>query len=248
MSATHRVRFTLVAGATAVVIGVGFTAVGLNRHSASVANRASADAPLVAAETTDEPGTELLDDVAAPDDPATTAPTSTPAPKATTAKPKPTPSKTTAPAKKKKADAPATSGSVLSQVLTHINAARAEEGLPALRLDSSLSKASALHNQLMIGGCGLSHQCSGEGDIGKRFSAQGVDWRTAGENIGFGSADSGTSAIVRAANGLTDSMLAEVPPEDGHRKNLLSKSFTRIGLSVVRDGKGIVWMTQDFVG
>jgi uncharacterized protein YkwD len=133
-------------------------------------------------------------------------------------------------------------------VLAHINAARDKEGLPAYRLDSSLSKASALHNQLMINGCGLEHQCSGEGDIGKRFSAQNVDWSSAGENIGFGSANSGNSAIIRAADGLTDSMLAEVAPEDGHRKNLLSKSFTRIGLSVVRDGKGIVWMTQDFVG
>nr|BFE69753.1 hypothetical protein GCM10020092_030540 [Actinoplanes digitatis] len=133
-------------------------------------------------------------------------------------------------------------------MLAHINAARAEEGLLAYRLDSSLSKASALHNKLMIDGCGLSHRCSGEGDIGTRFSAQGVDWSSAGENIGFGSAGADNSAIVRAANGLTDSMLAEVPPEDGHRKNLLSKSFKRIGLSVVRDGKGIVWMTQDFVG
>ena len=43
-------------------------------------------------------------------------------------------------------------------------------------------------------------------------------------------------------------MLAEVPPEDGHRKNLLSKSFKRIGLSVVRESGGKVWLTQDFVG
>jgi uncharacterized protein YkwD len=248
MSATHRARFTLVAGATAVVIGVGFAAVGLNRQAPSAANRASADTPLVAAEATDDPGTDLLlEDAEAPPTPST--PTSKPAPKATTARPKPKPTqrKTTAPATKK-AEAPATSGSILDQVLAHINAARAEEGLPALRLDSSLSKASALHNQLMINGCGLEHRCSGEGDIGKRFSAQGVNWSSAGENIGFGSAKSSNSAIIGAANGLTDSMLAEVPPEDGHRKNLLSKGFTRIGLSVVRDGKGLVWMTQDFVG
>jgi uncharacterized protein YkwD len=98
----------------------------------------------------------------------------------------------------------------------------------------------------MIGGCGMSHRCPGEADLGDRFSAQGVRWSSAGENVGYGSAGSSTSAIVGAANGLTDSMLAEVPPEVGHRKNLLSKGFTRIGLSVVRDGKGLVWMTQDF--
>ena len=52
---------------------------------------------------------------------------------------------------------------------------------------------------------------------------------------------------MTAANGLTDSMLAEVPPNDGHRENLLNTGFTRIGLSIVRDAKGITWMTQDFV-
>jgi uncharacterized protein YkwD len=137
---------------------------------------------------------------------------------------------------------------IVEEVLAHINAARADEGLPALKLDDDLSKASALHNKLMIEGCGLSHQCSGESDIGERFSAQGVEWRAAGENIGYGSSGNSTAEIVKTADGLTDSMLAETPPNDGHRKNLLSKSFTRIGLSVVRDSKGLTWMTQDFVG
>ena len=143
---------------------------------------------------------------------------------------------------------PKTSGSVLERALAHINAARTAEGLSALRLDAGLSKAAALHNQLMIKGCGLIHQCSGEGGIGDRFSAQNVRWSSAGENIGYGSAGSSDSAVLGAANGLTDSMLAETPPNDGHRKNLLSKGFKRIGLSIVRDSGGRVWMTQDFVG
>jgi uncharacterized protein YkwD len=133
-------------------------------------------------------------------------------------------------------------------VLDHINAARTDEGLAPLSLDTALSKAAALHNQRMIDGCGLSHQCSGEGGLGERFSAQGVRWSSAGENIGFGFAGNSDAAIVKAANGLCDSMLAEVPPEDGHRKNLLSKGFERIGLSVVRESGGKVWLTQDFVG
>jgi uncharacterized protein YkwD len=140
-----------------------------------------------------------------------------------------------------------TNGSILDQVVAHINAARAAAGLSALTLDAKLSKASAIHNQLMINGCGLQHQCSGESGIGDRFSAQGVRWTSAGENIGFGSSGSGDADIIKAANGLTDSMLAETPPDDGHRKNLLNTGFKHIGLSVVRDSKGITWMTQDFV-
>lgn len=274
ISAAHRFRYTLAAGATAVVIGVGFTVVGFNRQGSGSPNRASGDAPLVVeppAYAAGPGGDDLLLDDAAtvpgsasPSAPANSiTPTSKlpptsrppaiskpPATEATTKpKPKPTKAKTSAPAAPSQpADAPATSGSILDQVLAHLNAARADEGLAAYTLDASLSKAAALHNQLMIDACGLAHQCSGEDGIGGRFSAQGVQWSSAGENIGYASAGAGDADIVKAANGLTDSMLAEVPPEDGHRKNLLSGGFKLIGLSVVRDGKGVVWMTQDFVG
>ena len=47
---------------------------------------------------------------------------------------------------------------------------------------------------------------------------------------------------------LTQGMIDEKPPNDGHRKNILSKSFKRIGISVIRDAKGTVWMTHDFAG
>ncbi|GAA2537187.1 hypothetical protein GCM10010435_00180 [Winogradskya consettensis] len=257
-SAAQQFRYTMAAGATAVVIGVGFTVVGLNRHADANAaeDRASVDTPLVTQSPIDLGGADadllLGGDPSASASPSATA--TSPAPKKTTAAPKKTTSpKATAKATPAKTKTKAktesvTSGSILDQVLSHINAARTDEGLAALTLDDDLSKASALHNDLMIDGCGLSHQCSGEGDIGKRFTAQGVKWSTAGENIGYGSAGSSDAEKIKAANGLTDSMLAEVAPNDGHRKNLLSKDFKRIGLSVVRDSKGIVWMTQDFVG
>jgi uncharacterized protein YkwD len=256
MSAASRFRYTLVAGSTAVVIGVGFTVVGLNKHAAEVATVPRADsagyaggaaAPGQAGEPSSNPAYPLEDATAAtaPSPSATTTRPATAKTKATTkAAVKPTPSKTT---QAPKANPPATSGSILDQVLAHINAARTGSGLSAYALSSDLSKASALHNQLMIGGCGLSHQCPGEAGIGDRFSAQGVQWTSAGENIGYGSAGASDAEIVRAANGLTDSMLAEVAPDDGHKKNLLNTGFKRIGLSVVRDSKGLVWMTQDFV-
>ena len=249
MSAAARFRYTLVAGATAVVIGAGFTVAGLARHSAeSDLSSSSTDVPLVTPAPPifpdDEPGLLPSEDASATPSTSATAPTTKPTAKprrTSTAKPATTRPRPRPPA------APQTSGSVLDQVLAHINEARDDEGLDALRLDGNLSRAAALHNQRMIDGCGLNHQCSGEGGIGARFSAQGVQWRSAGENIGFGSAGSSNAAMVGAANGLTDSMLAETPPDDGHRRNLLSRDFERIGLSVVRDD-GRVWLTQDFVG
>jgi uncharacterized protein YkwD len=252
-----------------VVIGVGFTMAGLDRQSPDTPRARSADVPLVtdAAPPSADPGPDLgllpsdeATSVTRPPKPAatTTSPaTVTPArprPKVSTTrparpKPKPRPAGTTS-TRPSQPDAapPATSGSVVQQVLSRINAARADADLPRLALDDELSRAAARHNQRMIDGCGLSHQCSGEGGIGTRFSAEGVRWRSAGENIGLASAGGSTAQIVAAANGLTDGMLAETPPNDGHRKNLLSRGFDRIGLSVVRDGKGTVWVTQDFVG
>ena len=260
MPAAQRFRYTLVAGATAVVIGAGFTVVGFHRQATPPATRTAADAPLVPVAPTGDPGTgtDLLDDTLPPTSPAPSATSAKPTSKPPAAKPPasekpkatPTQRSTTPPpsARPRTKKAPATSGSVLDQVLDHINAARSAEGLSTLSLDTSLSKAAALHNQRMIDGCGLSHQCSGEGGLGDRFSDQGVRWSSAGENIGFGFAGDSGAEIVKAANGLCDSMLAEVPPKDGHRKNLLSKGFQRIGLSVVRESGGKVWLTQDFVG
>jgi uncharacterized protein YkwD len=258
MPTAARLRYTLVAGATAVVIGAAFTFVGLERHSPDTPSTRSADVPLIAAAPPAHPGDAALDLGLLPPEDAASATVSTSAsasvsPSASTTKSRaataePRPRRTTSKPSPPKPRAPVTSGSIIDQVLEHINAARSDEGLRALSLDGNLSKASALHNQLMIGGCGLNHQCSGEGGIGDRFSAQGVQWRSAGENIGFSSAGGSNADIIKAANGLTDSMLAEKPPNDGHRRNLLSSGFTRIGLSVVRDGKGLVWLTQDFVG
>jgi uncharacterized protein YkwD len=99
----------------------------------------------------------------------------------------------------------------------------------------------------MAGGCGLSHQCSGEDGLGTRISAQGVKWSSCGENIGYSGPHPNTTAeIVKAAKGLTTSMYNETPPDDGHRRNLLSTSFHHIGIDVIRDASGKVWLTQDF--
>ena len=82
---------------------------------------------------------------------------------------------------------------------------------------------------------------------GGSFTAAGVSWRSAGENIGQGNAANNAASITAAANGLTDLMLAEVAPNDGHRRNLLNPGFAHIGLAVTRGSDGRVWFTQDFV-
>jgi uncharacterized protein YkwD len=133
------------------------------------------------------------------------------------------------------------------QVLALINQARSQAGLAAYTVSPGLDTSAARHTAVMAAGCGLSHQCPGEPALGDRETAAGVHWTAAGENIGEGGpvADT-TAAIAQMAVGLTQSMLDEKPPDDGHRLNILSSAFSHVGISVFRDSSGTVWMTQDF--
>jgi uncharacterized protein YkwD len=145
----------------------------------------------------------------------------------------------------------ATSASVyaraVASVLATINQARAKSGLPAYTVTGGLDVSAGKHNLLMAGGCGLSHQCPGEPSLGDRETAAGVHWTAAGENIGEGGPIADTAAaIAEMAVTLTNDMLNEKPPNDGHRLNLLSSTFTHTGIAVYRDSRGTVWLTQDF--
>ena len=138
-------------------------------------------------------------------------------------------------------------GTPADQVLAVINQARGAAGLPAYAITSGLDLSATRHNTVMASGCGLSHQCPDEASLGARETAAGVTWTSAGENIGEGGPVPGSpAAIGQMAVTLTQDMLAEKPPDDGHRLNILSSAFHHIGIAVYRDGSGTVWMTQDF--
>jgi uncharacterized protein YkwD len=133
------------------------------------------------------------------------------------------------------------------QALKLINKARAQAGLPGYALTAGLRRSSGRHNELMAHGCGLSHQCPGEPSLGARETAARVPWTTAAENIGEGGPVADTpAAITQLALTLTQDMLAEKAPADGHRLNLLNPKFHHIGIAIYRDSSGTVWMTQDF--
>jgi uncharacterized protein YkwD len=134
-----------------------------------------------------------------------------------------------------------------SQVLALINQARSQAGLAPYTVTAGLDSSAAAHNARMADGCGLSHQCPGEPPLGTRETDAGVVWTAAGENIGEGGpVANSSSAIAQMAVALTQDMLNEKPPDDGHRLNILSSTFTHIGIAVTIDSSGTVWMTQDF--
>jgi uncharacterized protein YkwD len=175
--------------------------------------------------------------------PNPTRPTS---PKPSTSSPTPTPTRTASPTASPSTTAPGAS-TAAAAVLALINQARAAAALAPLTVTAGLETSSSAHNSVMAAGCGLSHQCPGEPALGARETAAGVSWSAAGENIGDGGPVANTTAaITQMVVTLTQDMLNEKPPDDGHRLNILSTSFTHIGIAVLRSSSGTVWLTQDF--
>jgi uncharacterized protein YkwD len=127
-------------------------------------------------------------------------------------------------------------------VLAELNAERARHGLRALKMDSELTSAAHSHNLAMAKANTLSHQLSGEASLGSRISAAGYGWSAVAENVAYHSSRSqaGVLAVQKA-------MYNEKPPNDGHRENILNKSYVDVGIDVISDSvHGKVWLVTDF--
>lgn len=174
----------------------------------------------------------------------TPAPTATPTPTpSATPTPTATPSPTTTPSPTPTAPAGYTVRSDwAASVLSTLNAERTAHGLPALVVDARLVASAHTHNQAMATANTLSHQLDGEAGLGARVTAAGYPWSSVGENIAYNSQR--TSAGVLA---LQEAMYGETPPDDGHRRNILSTGFTSVGIDVIDDAvHRRVWLVTDF--
>ncbi|RIW35132.1 sporulation protein [Bacillus salacetis] len=118
------------------------------------------------------------------------------------------------------------------QVVELTNQERAKNGLPALKIDTELSKVAREKSNDMQAKNYFSHTSPTYGspfDMMKQF---GIDYRAAGENIAMGQRT--PEEVVKAWMN-----------SDGHRKNILSSNFTHIGVG--HDANGNYW-TQMFIG
>jgi uncharacterized protein YkwD len=132
------------------------------------------------------------------------------------------------------------------RLFKQINQDRVANKLPPLAWESRLEKSARQHDFVMAKGCGLMHQCPNEPDLGTRISHQGVQWQTVGENIGEGGPVFSNDDSWNMVSMIHQGMMAEKPPEDGHRRNLLSKDFHRIGIIIYIDADNTLWLTEDF--
>jgi uncharacterized protein YkwD len=165
--------------------------------------------------------------------PATTTPT--PAPSPTARPPTPPPSHGSGPGN------PSGSAAIAQAVFQAINNSRAAAGLPALQWSAALAGGAHQHNLRMAAADQLSHQLPGEPAIGTRITQDGIHWTWCGENIGYTSQNTTSGAL-----GLHQMMMAEQPPNDGHRKNILSTNFTMVGVDILIDSNHRLWLTEDF--
>ncbi len=123
-----------------------------------------------------------------------------------------------------------------------INHDRAVKGLSPHAWSNALARGARLHNLRMVAYGQLSHQTPGEPDLGTRITNDGIHWSAVGENIGQASYPDPQQGLLAIHQG----MMAERPPNDGHRQNILSTNYNLVGIDVLIDSKSQVWLTEDF--
>ena len=127
-------------------------------------------------------------------------------------------------------------------MLSTLNSERAEHGLSPLASNAKLVSSAHRHNVAMADANQLSHQLSGEPSLGARVTAAGYSWSSVGENIAYNSNRSQSGVLA-----LQQAMYNESPPNDGHRRNILSKTYVDVGIDVINDSvHGKVWLVTDF--
>ena len=101
------------------------------------------------------------------------------------------------------------------------NKIRRDRGLRAFCVDPKLTRAAEAHSQDMLARNYFNHNTKGNGlTFDQSIEREGYNYRTAGENIAWGSGSLGNpSSIMR---GWMKS--------DGHRKNILNKGFREVGI------------------
>jgi uncharacterized protein YkwD len=126
--------------------------------------------------------------------------------------------------------------------LNAVNQARKAAGVAALTIDTRIHTETLQHSEDMT--CyGFGHYVPPGTTPASRMAAAGVSFTWHGENIG----EAGEGTDLQKAQWLFNIMMAEKPPNDGHRQNILSPNFTRTGIGIyVENGSGDLWMTEDF--
>lgn len=120
-----------------------------------------------------------------------------------------------------------------ARMLGYINEDRAKKGLSALVMDAQLVKLARMKSLDMINKNYFSHQSPTYGSPFDMMRNNGVKFSSAGENIAL------NSDVLKAHVALMNS--------PGHYANIMSTSFTHVGIGVVKGQNGAIYITQMFI-
>lgn len=176
----------------------------------------------------------------------TPVPTSTPAaimtptqtPQATaipTAVPTAKPTVRPAPTKAPSSDDDYTTDSISAQEQTAwnlLNADRIANGLSALPLDAELSRIARIKSQDMRDNNYFAHESPTYGNVRDMLRTFGYSFTAAGENIAH------HANVTKAQAAFMSST--------GHRQNILSPTWTKVGIGIALDPQGYPYLTQIF--
>ena len=120
------------------------------------------------------------------------------------------------------------------QVVELVNAERAKNGLSSLTLDSSVSNVARAKSKDMATNNYFSHTSPTYGGAGSMLSQFGIKYTAYGENIA-----SGQKTPQEVVTAWMNS--------SGHRANILSSDFTKIGVGYAENSSGKAYWTQMFI-
>ena len=121
-----------------------------------------------------------------------------------------------------------------NEVVRLVNVERSKRGLMLLTQNWELSRVARYKSQDMINKGYFSHTSPTYGSPFKMMETFGIKYVAAGENIAYGQ------------NTPADVMNAWMN-STGHRNNILSPSFTQIGVGLAKDKNGRCYWTQMFI-
>lgn len=124
--------------------------------------------------------------------------------------------------------------SIESEVVRLVNVERAKVGLPALKENWQLSRIARYKSQDMINKNYFSHYSPTYGSPFDMIESFGIKFSAAGENIAMGQ---------RTPQEVMNAWMNS----PGHRSNILSPSYTEIGVGLAKDKAGRCYWTQMFI-
>lgn len=113
-----------------------------------------------------------------------------------------------------------------------LNSDRQRYQLPPLTLDPELCRIARIKSEDMRDNQYFAHTSPTYGDVREMLDHFGYDYAAASENI--------------ARHATIEKSQAALISSPGHRRNILSAGFTRVGIGVALDENGYVYLTQIF--